>query len=70
MEGKIIMQCEIMEQTGTAWKHFISYGDPGTNFVRPEILQSWQRCYKIGVNPYDGNSHKILPQDKFINSSS
>ncbi|MDD2585607.1 MAG: sigma-54-dependent Fis family transcriptional regulator [Syntrophomonadaceae bacterium] len=58
------MQCEIMEQTGTAWKHFISYGDPGTNFVRPEILQSWQRCYKIGVNPYDGNSHKILPQDK------
>ncbi|MDD3363740.1 MAG: sigma-54-dependent Fis family transcriptional regulator [Syntrophomonas sp.] len=30
--------------------------------VRPEILQSWQRCYNAKVDPYDGTSHLILKQ--------
>jgi transcriptional regulator of acetoin/glycerol metabolism len=37
-----------------AWEKFISTGDTNlTPSVRPEILNSWKRSYKTGVNPYE-----------------
>lgn len=44
----------------TAWDQFVRSGSPGGLDVRPEILESWQRCYEGGVNPYDGTSHNLL----------
>jgi len=46
----------------TSWRRFIDSGNIDLGAVRPEILQSWQRCYNAGVNPYDGTSHLILKQ--------
>jgi len=45
-----------------SWRQFIDSGRIDLNAVRPEILQSWQRCYKARVDPYDGTSHLILKQ--------
>lgn len=45
-----------------SWRRFIRNGDSETIAVRPQILQSWQRCFSAGVDPYDGTSHLILKQ--------
>ncbi|MEN6461813.1 MAG: PAS domain-containing protein, partial [Syntrophomonas sp.] len=44
------------------WERFIVNGKEDSDLVRPEILKSWQRCYKAKVDPYDGTSHLILKQ--------
>jgi PAS domain S-box-containing protein len=44
------------------WEQFISHGRVKSDIIRPEILESWQRCYEAGVDPYDGSSHLILTQ--------
>jgi len=43
-----------------SWREFVNGGSMDLSAVRPEILQSWQRCYNAGVDPYDGTSHLIL----------
>lgn len=43
-----------------AWQHFIMDGIPGDKSVAPEIMESWQRCYKAGVNPYGGICCHVL----------
>ena len=45
-----------------SWREFINGGTMDLSAIRPEILQSWQRCYNAGVDPYDGTSHVILKQ--------
>lgn len=45
-----------------AWRHFITNGRLDSNEVRPEVIESWQRCYEAGVDPYDGISHLVLEQ--------
>ncbi|MGC7873359.1 sigma-54-dependent Fis family transcriptional regulator [Desulfosporosinus sp. SYSU MS00001] len=45
-----------------AWKQFISDGIPRKIAAAPEIMESWQRCYEKGVNPYDGKACRILNQ--------
>lgn len=45
-----------------SWRRFIASGNMELNVIRPEILQSWQRCYDARVDPYDGTSHLILKQ--------
>ncbi|MEA4925759.1 MAG: sigma-54-dependent Fis family transcriptional regulator [Syntrophomonadaceae bacterium] len=45
-----------------AWQQFIADGELEPVGVRPEILESWQRCYAAGVDPHDGMSHRILEQ--------
>ncbi|MEA4925758.1 MAG: sigma-54-dependent Fis family transcriptional regulator [Syntrophomonadaceae bacterium] len=47
-----------------AWKKFIQTGTMEQSAVRPEIRQSWQRCYDAGVDPYDGTSHLILKKNE------
>ncbi|NLV17000.1 MAG: sigma-54-dependent Fis family transcriptional regulator [Syntrophomonadaceae bacterium] len=48
-----------------AWKRFILYGKvEDSSPVRPEIVDSWCRCYAAGVNPYDGASHLVLNENQ------
>lgn len=53
-----------MSDIGAAWEKFIVNGDAAEIRVRPEILDSWSRCYSFGVDPYDGTSHLLLEQDE------
>ncbi|MGB9791621.1 MAG: sigma-54-dependent Fis family transcriptional regulator, partial [Thermacetogeniaceae bacterium] len=43
-----------------AWMKFGTTGEIDVDAVRPEIAESWKRCYKAGVNPYDGICRDIL----------
>jgi len=45
-----------------AWKNFVERGIADAVLTRPEILESWQRCRKLGVNPYDGIGKDRLDQ--------
>lgn len=38
----------------TVWKNFVEENIVDTGATRSEILESWQRCRKLDVNPYDG----------------
>jgi transcriptional regulator of acetoin/glycerol metabolism len=38
--------------TGEAWEQFILTGNLDNTRVRPEIFQSWTRCYRAQVDPY------------------
>ncbi len=48
----------------SAWQEFIVNGELDIGQVRTEIMESWQRCYQAGVDPYDGTSHKILERNE------
>ena len=59
----------ISKQTGRnvldlAWQEFTSCGDVRNGRVRPEILASWQRCCKAGVDYTDGACHFILSSEQ------
>jgi PAS domain S-box-containing protein len=44
-----------------AWEKAVSSGEIERNIVRPEIAQSWIRCYKAGVDPgYNGIKRRFL----------
>ena len=43
-----------------AWHDFIVDGMIGDHSISPEIVESWQRCYKAGVNPQDGTCYHFL----------
>jgi transcriptional regulator of acetoin/glycerol metabolism len=44
-----------------AWEKAISSGEIERNIVRPEIAQSWVRCYKAGVDPgHKGTKRRFL----------
>lgn len=49
------------------WKQFILDGIPRNKAVAPEIMESWQRCYNKGVNPYDGTACRVLNQSELNN---
>jgi len=53
-----------MSGLGAAWKKFISNGNAESIEIRPEILDSWRRCYVSDVDPYDGTSHLLLDRDQ------
>ena len=42
------------------WQAFISSGQPGKDMVSTEIMESWCRCYAVGVNPHDGTCYDLL----------
>src|SRR5665648_65813 len=46
------------------WKKFIEEGLGDPAVTRSVILESWRRCMKLGVNPYDGSSKDTLDQEK------
>lgn len=47
-----------------AWKNFVERGITDAVVTRPEILESWQRCRKLGVNPYEGIGKDRLDQNE------
>ncbi|MEN6460705.1 MAG: sigma-54-dependent Fis family transcriptional regulator [Syntrophomonas sp.] len=49
----------------SAWKYFISHGQFGSHLITPEVARSWERCYEVQVNPYDGTCKQLLQSDEF-----
>lgn len=47
-----------------AWQTFIVDGRPGDYSVSAEILESWQRCFKAGVNPHDGTCYHFMDREE------
>jgi len=47
-----------------AWQEFITDGKLGKYSVNPEIAESWQRCYKAGVDPHDGTCYRFLRESE------
>ncbi|SMF35808.1 sigma-54-dependent Fis family transcriptional regulator [Desulfovibrio gilichinskyi] len=43
-----------------AWEQFVITGSLQPQTVRPEIAESWHRCYKANVDPYSKISNLIL----------
>jgi len=43
-----------------SWMKFVTTHELDYETVRPEIAESWQRCYEASVNPYDGFSYRVL----------
>lgn len=43
------------EKTLAAWKTFITGESVNEDDVRPEILSSWKRCRKYGIDPWSTN---------------
>lgn len=50
-----------------AWKEYVSTGTTNNLAVKPEILASWARCRKYGIDPWDGSSHMVLDQSQLEN---
>ena len=53
-----------VEDSSGAWRNFIEGGMGDAAVTRPEILESWRRCKKLGINPYDGIGRDTLDQEK------
>lgn len=49
-----------------SWERFIATGRIEEGVVRTDIHRSWERCYKAGVDPYDGVSHLIISQSELL----
>jgi PAS domain S-box-containing protein len=47
------------------WKKFITTGDRDNCKARPQIIESWCRCYKAGVDPNDSRMHQSLDSSSF-----
>jgi len=43
-----------------AWMKFVTTGELEFETLRPEIAESWQRCYQAGIDPYDGTCYDVL----------
>lgn len=44
----------------SAWEKMIACGEIDYDIIRPDIAESWQRCYQAGVDPEGGDSHLLL----------
>ncbi|MDR3562467.1 MAG: sigma-54-dependent Fis family transcriptional regulator [Negativicutes bacterium] len=47
------------------WKNYIAGKSPAA-VLRPQILESWSRCHRLGVNPYDNTVHTKLDEQAFL----
>ncbi len=54
----------ISSMVTTAWRFFITEGQPGDYPVSSEIIESWRRCYVNGVDPYDGTCYHLLSREE------
>jgi len=50
------------EELYKAWSEFISLGEVKNGSVRAEILESWKRCRKMGINPFQKKAPLVLTQ--------
>ena len=42
------------------WERFLKTGDPNKCKARLQIVESWDRCYQEGLDPYEDNIHHGL----------
>lgn len=49
----------------SAHHKFLSTGKIEAGSLRPEIKDSWLRCRKFGIDPYDGSSPTVLSESEF-----
>jgi len=61
---------ESREASLDSWKKFIEDGIGDPEVTRSEILESWRRCRKLGIDPYDGKGKDTLDQEKLHNHNS
>ena len=49
----------------STWQKFMSTGRISADSLRQEIKDSWVRCRKRGIDPYNGSSPTILSESEF-----
>ena len=56
---------KVVSELEQAWQEFISSGTTKYSSLRPEIRASWERCRKLGIDPYDGSSPTVLSESEY-----
>lgn len=54
----------LKERLYAAWQDFVSWGSVNTEWVRPEIGESWQRSITAGINPYSSRVLFTLDEEE------
>lgn len=44
------------------WTEFVTRGQLNHAELNPDIASSWIRCQNVGVDPYDGECHNVVPE--------
>lgn len=47
-----------------AWIKFIKNQEINTSVIRPEICESWQRCYSLGMDPLSNNKIPLISKEE------
>ncbi len=55
------VKSSVLPEIERAWQNYLFTGR-FSDAVRPEIAESWQRCRRADVDPYDGVCHCVLEQ--------
>jgi len=55
-----IVALPMMDPVYVEWKNFLKTGNPYKCKARQPIVESWDRCYHGGVDPYDDKIHHRL----------
>jgi len=50
----------LLPDIALSWMKFVTTNEIDVQTVCPEILESWQRCQEMGVNPYNGKCNRML----------
>ena len=56
---------QVLSDIDLAWREFTSSGKTSCTPLRPEIRDSWARCRRMGIDPYDGSSPTVLDKSQF-----
>lgn len=51
----------------SAWREYVRTGQVGSFSVRPLILESWKRCLKKGIDPYQKKVPRVLSKEELKN---
>src|ERR1700690_998875 len=63
----------ILDRNYTEWQKFVAAGETDSCELRTQIFESWLRCNREGVNPYDTHYHESLDNialSKLLNKKS
>ncbi len=63
----------ILDRNYTEWQKFVAAGEKDSCELRTQIFESWLRCNREGVNPYDTRYHESLDNialSKLLNKKS
>lgn len=46
-----------------AWIKFVKHQEINTSVIRPEVCESWQRCYALGMDPLSNNKIPLISKE-------